>query len=160
VIGATDEMVPAQISALPDREITNLLLFEIPKGVLFDTPVPGLGAHYSKFGRKSGYSATIAGVATPNFQKFPQVNAYGYIDLSYSRRVSDSLDIKVGVTYTYSPKSDTPPDPFALQYKHAEAMSWLPTSADNLNPDPDRSGHNFFFNISGTFEAFGGGNDH
>ncbi|MFL5046674.1 MAG: hypothetical protein ACJ8EA_17730 [Xanthobacteraceae bacterium] len=155
LIGATDELLPVQLSTLPDREMFVGGVQVVPKGVFFDVPVPALGLHYSKYGRTQGLSGTLAGLAKPDLNKLGQVQTFGYLDMRYAKRLSNAIDLDVGVTYTYSPGSEPGgPESLQLQYLHARSKSWLPSSRDNVSPDANRSGHNFMFTIRGTFDAF------
>jgi hypothetical protein len=154
LIGATDDLLPVQIAALPDAKLLMLGTQVVPKGVFFDTLVPGLGVHYSKYGVTDGFSGTVAGLAVPDLNNITNVKTYGYVDLRYAKRVSDALDIDVGITYTYSlNNSAASNDPLQLQYLHAESKSWLPPSQENQPPDANRSGHNFMFTVRGQFNA-------
>ena len=154
LIGATDDLLPAQIASMPNREMLIVGGQVVPKGVFFDTFVPGLGLHYSNYGRTQGVSGTVAGLAKPDLDHIGQVQAFGYADLHYAKRVSNAVDLDFGMTYTYSPTSATSAtDPLQLQYLHAESKSWLAPSQDNQPPDVDHSGHSFQFTIKGTFDA-------
>lgn len=155
VIGATDELLPVQLSSLPDREMFIGGVQVVPKGVFFDVPVPALGLHYSKYGHTQGVSGTVAGLAKPNLDNLGQVQTFGFVDLRYARRVSNAVDLDVGITYTYSPTSEAgETEALQVEHLHARSKSWLPTTRDNQSPGADRSGHNFMFNIKGTFDAF------
>jgi hypothetical protein len=153
LIGATDDLLPAQIASMPNRELLIVGGQVVPKGVFFDTFVPGLGAHYSNFGTGQGISGTVAGLAKPDLDHIGQVQAFGYADLHYARRVSNTVDLDFGMTYTYSPTSTaSQTDALQLQYLHARSKSWLPPSQDNQPPAVDHSGHSFMFTIKGTFD--------
>jgi hypothetical protein len=157
VKGATDDTLPVQFTSLPDRTIFTALGLVVPPGVFFDFPVPGFGAHYCKYSRTQGVSATGAALAKPDLEHLGQVQTFGYIDLHYAKRMSSTVDIDVGLTYTYSPaRAASLNDPLQLQYLHARSKDWVPASQDNVPPDVDRSGHNIMFSIKGTFEKFGG----
>src|SRR5215475_1105929 len=154
LIGATDELLPVQLASMPDREMFIGGLQVVPKGVFFDVPVPALGLHYSKYGRSQGFSGTLAGLAKPDMSNLGQVQAFGYVDLHYAKRVTNAVDIDIGMTYTISPSSAAGTnEDLQLQYLRARSKPWLPTSRDNMSPDADRSGQNFMFNIKGTFDA-------
>ncbi|WP_315836561.1 hypothetical protein [Bradyrhizobium prioriisuperbiae] len=175
VIGATEELLPIQLAALPDREMFIGGAQVIPKGVFFDVPVPALGLHYSRYGRSAGVSGTIAGLAKPDMSNLGQVQYFGYLDLRYAKRVTSAVDLDVGITYTYSPSAATGANDEQKvgtlhdresylaaiaerdAYKQAASKSWQPTTRDNTPPGADRSGHNFMFTIRGTFDALGGG---
>jgi len=151
LIGATDELLPAQLSSLPNREVFIGGVQAVPKGVFFDVPVPALALHYSKYGYTQGVSATIAGLAKPDLDHIGQVQAFGFID--DAKRVSNAVDLDFGVTYTYSPAgAKAPSEALQVQYLHARSKSWLGPSRDNEVPGADRSGHNLMFNIRGTFD--------
>lgn len=153
LIGATDELLPVQIASLPGREMFVGGAQVVPKGVFFDTFVPALGLHYSKYGRTQGVAGTIAGLAKPDLEHLGQVQAFGYVDLHYAKRVSDAVDLDVGITYTYSPSHAAgESEALQLQYLHARSKSWLPRSQDNDPPGDDRSGHRFMFTLKGTFD--------
>ena len=153
LIGATDDLLPAQIAAMPNRELLIVGGQVVPKGVFFDTFVPGLGAHYSNYGTSQGISGTIAGLAKPDLDHIGQVQAFGYADLHYARRASNTVDLDFGMTYTYSPTGTaSQADALQLQYLHASSKSWLPPSQDNQPPAADHSGHSFMFTIKGTFD--------
>jgi hypothetical protein len=153
LIGATDDLLPAQIASMPNRELLIVGGQVVPKGVFFDTFVPGLGAHYSNYGTSQGISGTVAGLAKPDLDHIGQVQAFGYADLHYARRVSNTVDLDFGMTYTYSPTSTaSQTDALQLQYLHASSKSWLPSSQDNQPPAADHSGHSFMFTIKGTFD--------
>jgi hypothetical protein len=155
LIGATDELLPVQLSSLPDREMFVGGLQVVPKGVFFDVPVPALGLHFSKYGRTQGLSGTLAGLAKPDLDHLGQVQTFGYLDLHYAKRVSNAVDLDVGITYTYSPSSAAGEvERLQVQYLHARSKSWVPQTRDNEPPGADRSGHNFMFSIRGTFDAF------
>jgi hypothetical protein len=155
LIGATDELLPVQLSSLPDREMFVGGVQVVPKGVFFDVPVPALGFHYSKYGRSQGLSGTLAGLAKPDLDHLGQVQTFGYLDLHYAKRVSNAVDLDVGVTYTYSPSSAAgEAERLQVQYLHARSKSWMPQTRDNEAPGADRSGHNFMFSIRGTFDGF------
>jgi hypothetical protein len=82
-----------------------------------------------------------------------QVQAFGYVDLHYAKRVSNAVDLDVGITYTYSPTSATgESEELQVQFLHARSKSWLSPSRDNASPGADRSGHSFMFAIKGTFD--------
>lgn len=153
LIGATDNLLPAQIASMPNRELLIVGGQVVPKGVFFDTFVPGLGAHYSNYGASRGISGTIAGLAKPDLDHIGQVQAFGYADLHYARRVSNTVDLDFGMTYTYSPSNTaSQADALQLQYLHASSKSWLPSSQDNQPPAANHSGHSFMFTIKGTFD--------
>jgi hypothetical protein len=153
LIGATDELLPVQLSSLPNRTVSILGVQAVPKGVFFDVPVPALGAHYSNYGYTRGFSATAAALAKPDLDHIGQFQAFGFVDLHYAKRVSNTVDLNFGATYTYSPAGATPPnEALQVQYLHARSKSWLGPSRDNEVPGADRSGHNFMFNIRGTFD--------
>ena len=110
-------------------------------------------AHYSRYGTRQGFSITGAGLVVPNLSDFTHPNLFAYFDTSYSRRVSDSLDLSVGLTYTFSPTAaNAKPDTLQFQYLHAESKSWLPPSEDNLVPDQNLSGHNVMVTVKGKFQ--------
>ena len=153
LIGATDELLPAQLSSLPNREVFIGGVQAVPKGVFFDVPVPALALHYSKYGYTQGVSGTIAGLAKPDLDHIGQVQAFGFIDARYAKRLSNAVDLDFGVTYTYSPAgAKAPSEALQVQYLHARSKSWLGPSRDNEVPGADRSGHNLMFNIRGTFD--------
>jgi len=154
LIGSNNELAPSQFTSLPDRKVLILGAQAVPAGVFFDTIVPAGGLHYSKYGRSQGVSLTIAGLAKPNLDKIGEVQTYGYLDLHYAKRVSNILDIDIGITYTRS-QSKLPElsDPLQLQYLHAQSKSWLAPSRDNAPEGADRSGQNFMFTIKGEFEG-------
>ena len=153
LIGATDELLPVQLSSLPDRTVSILGVQAVPKGVFFDVPVPALGAHYSKYGYTRGFSATGAALVKPDLDHIGQFQTFGFVDLRFAKRVSNTVDLDFGATYTYSPAGATPPnEALQVQYLHARSKSWLGPSRDNEVPGADRSGHNFMFNIRGTFD--------
>ena len=153
VIGATDELLPVQLSSLPNRKVSILGVQAVPKGVFFDVPVPALGAHYSNYGYTQGFSATGAALAKPDLDNIGQFQAFGFVDLRYAKRLSNTVDLDFGATYTYSPAGAPPPsEALQVQYLHARSKSWLGPSRDNEVPGADRSGHNFMFNIRGTFD--------
>jgi len=153
LIGATDDLLPAQIASMPNRELLIVGGQVVPKGVFFDTFVPGLGAHYSNYGTSQGISGTVAGLAKPDLDHIGQVQAFGYADLHYARRASNTVDLDFGMTYTYSPTSAASrTDTLQLQYLHASSKSWLPSSQDNQPSTADRSGHSFMVTIKGTFD--------
>lgn len=157
LVGATEEALPAQVASIPGREVLTLLGQIVPKGVFFDVPVPGVGAHYSKFGTKNGVSATAAGLAKPDMEHLGRVQLFGYVDLHYARRVSETVDVNVGITYTYSPSGAVGEDEkLQVNYLHARGKPWMPETRDNEPDGKDRSGHNFMFSIKGTFDALGG----
>jgi hypothetical protein len=153
LIGATDELLPAQLSSLPNREVEIRYVQAVPKGVFFDVPVPAFGWHYSKYGYTQGESITVAGLAKPDLDHIGQVQTYGFFDAHYAKRVSNAVDLDFGITYTYSRAGATPPsEALQVQYLHAQSKSWLGPSRDNEVPGVDRSGHNLMFNIRGTFD--------
>jgi hypothetical protein len=153
VIGATEELLPIQLSSLPDREMFIGGAQVVPKGVFFDVPVPALGVHYSKYSRRQGISGTVAGLAKPDLNHLGQVQTFGYVDLHYARRMTNTVDLDVGVTYTYSPSSAAgEAEALQVQHLHARSKSWMPQSRDNEPPGTDRSGHNFMFTLKGTFD--------
>jgi len=155
LIGATEELLPVQLSSLPDREMFIGGAQVVSGGVFFDVPVPALGLHYSRYGREHGVSATAAGLAKPDLDNLGKVQTFGYVDLHYAKRVTNAVDLDVGITYTYSPSSDFgEPEQLQVQYMHARGKPWLPTSRDNQPAGADRSGHNFMFAIKGTFDLF------
>lgn len=175
VIGATDELLPAQLASMPDREMFIGGAQVIPKGVFFDVPVPAAGLHYSRYGHSQGVSGTIAGLAKPDMANLGHFQYFGYLDMHYAKRVSHAVDLDVGITYTYSPSAATSASDEdkvgALHeresylaaiaeraaYQQAASKPWLPASRDNTPAGADRSGHNFMFTIRGTFDALGGG---
>jgi hypothetical protein len=154
VLGATEDLLPVQVAALPDRELFVGGVQVVPKGVFFDTFVPALGLHYSKYGRQQGVSGTVAGLAKPDLDHLPDVQYFVYLDLHYAKRVSKAVDLNFGMTYTFSPSSagGEPDPPLQLQYLHAQSKSWEPPSRDNQPDGADRSGHSFMFTIKGTFD--------
>jgi len=155
LIGATDELLPVQLSSLPDREMFIGGAQVVPKGVFFDVPVPAVGLHYSRYGRGHGVSGTVAGLAKPDLDNLGQVQTFGFVDLHYAKRVSNAVDLDVGITYTYSPSSELgSAEELQVQYLHARSKPWLPQSRDNQPPGADRSGHNFMFSVKGTFDLF------
>jgi len=152
LIGATDELLPVQLSSLPNREVFIAGVQAVSKGIFFDVPVPALALHYSKYGYTQGISGTIAGLAKPDLDHIGQMQFFGFLDAHYAKRVSNTVDLDFGVTYTYSPAGATPPsEALQVQYLHARSKSWLGPSRDNEVPGADRSGHNLMFNIRGTF---------
>ncbi|HEY3065909.1 MAG TPA: hypothetical protein VGL09_08970 [Methylomirabilota bacterium] len=158
VLGALDDILPAQIAALPDRELFIGGLQAVPKGVFFDVTVPGLGAHYSKFTRDSGFAGTVAGLAKPDLAKLgtpsKAVSLFAYLDFQYAKRLTDTVDLNVGLTYTYTPETEPgKPDNLQFQYFKAKSHSWLPESRENLPPATDQSGHSLMFRVRGTFDA-------
>lgn len=154
LIGATDELLPAEISSLP-RSVFIGGVQAVSKGVFFDVPVPALALHYSNYGYTQGVSGTIAGLAKPDLDHIGQVQVFGFADLRYAKRVTNSVDLDFGVTYTYSPAGATAPnEALQVQYLHARSKSWLGPSRDNEVPGADRSGHNVVFNIRGTFDGW------
>jgi hypothetical protein len=154
LIGATDDLIPVQIAALPDHDLLIGGLQLIPKGVFFNVNAPGPGFHYSSYRSDHGFSGTLAGLVLPNLSDLSDPNLFAYLDVSYSKRVSESLDIKIDLTYSFSPSTATAaPDPLQLQYLHAESKSWLPTSEENLPPDQNLSGNNVMITVKGVFNA-------
>jgi hypothetical protein len=165
LLGATDELLPVQISALPGRELFIVGTQVVPKGVFFDTFVPAFGLHYSKYGREQGVSGTGAVLAKPDLDHLPDVQYFVYLDLHYAKRVSKAVDLDVGMTYTLTSSGGSgEPDALAqhwgpgdtallqLQYLHARSKSWQPSSRDNQPEGADRSGHSVMFTIKGTFD--------
>ena len=152
LIGATNELLPVQLSSLPNRTVSILGAQAVPKGVFFDVPVPALGAHYSKYGYTQGFSGTAAALAKPDLDHIGEFQTFGFVDLRYARRVTNTVDLDFGLTYTYSPAgAAAPSDALQVQYLHARSKSWLGPSRENEVPGADRSGHNVMFNIRGTF---------
>jgi hypothetical protein len=153
LIGATDELLPVQLSSLPNRTVSILGVQAVPKGVFFDVPVPALGGHYSKYGYTQGFSATGAALAKPDLDHIGQFQAFGFVDLHYAKRLSNTVDLDFGATFTYSAAGATPPsEALQVQYLHAQSKSWLGPSRDNEVPGPDRSGFNGMFTVRGTFD--------
>jgi len=68
-------------------------------------------------------------------------------------RLSDSLDLKVGLTCTFSPSSSSD-QPDSIQHKvmQAESKPWLPVSEENLPPDQNLSGQNVMVTVKGVFD--------
>ena len=92
-------------------------------------------------------------LAKPDLDHIGQVQTFGFLDLRYAKRVSNAVDLDFGITYTVSPAgAAAPSDALQVQYLHARSKSWLGPSRDNEVPGADRSGHNFMFNIRGTFD--------
>jgi hypothetical protein len=153
LIGATDDLLPVQIAALPNHRLLMAGGLLVPKGTFFPFITPGVGAHYSWYGTDNGFSVTGAGLAVPNLSNLAGSSVYSYFDTSYSRRVSDSLDLSVGFTYTFSlAGGSTSNDPLQLQVIHAKSQPWLPTSEENLVPDQNLAGHNFMLTVKGKFD--------
>jgi hypothetical protein len=154
LIGATDDIIPVQAAALSNHTFKMGGMLLIPKGVFFDFNAPGLGYHGSWFRGGQGLSFTAAGLAIPNLSDIGDPSLYGYLDVGYSRRVTDSLDLKVGVTATVSPfAAPGAPDPLQLQYLQAASKSWLPTSEENMPPGQDPTKYNVMFSVKGVFDA-------
>ncbi len=154
LIGATDDLVPVQVAALGYHDLTIKWGQVIPKGVFSQMPLPGIGYHLSRFKPDHGFSGTAALLALPNVtDPLSQPTVLGYIDLGYSKRVNDSLDVKVGVTYAYTLAS--PPETYSLSAADILAgyKSWLPPSEENIPPDMNMAGHNLMFMIKGQFSG-------
>lgn len=152
--GTKQRLLPPQIAAMPDSEILNIGMILIPKGVFFDTLAPGGGVHWSHFGLKRGFSLTGGLTAKLDTEKM-RANVLGYADLYYVERVSDTVDLGVGLTYAVDPFSKpADPRPAHLDYKRARYKPWLPTSRSNVAPAEDLSGHRIMFSIRGTHDIF------
>ena len=163
LLGAQDRLLPPQISALPDSRMFIGGTVIVPPGVAFETAVPGLGAHYSNYGRKSGYSATVGAVVKPSLKELGSLDAgkilpvYGYLDLRYVRRVSETVDLGLRIGYTYAPgKKSSDDDALPPDFLGAKAKPWLDTSRENVPPEEDTSGHKVFFRVEGTMDWLGG----
>jgi hypothetical protein len=163
LLGAQDRLLPVQVSSLPDSRLFIGGTVIVPPGVAFDTAVPGLGAHYSNYGRKRGYSGTLGVVVKPDLAALGSMNVrrilpiYGYLDLRYVRRVSDTIDLGVRIGYTYSPPEESAAGPTPTDFLGAKHKPWLPTSRENIPPGEDTSGHKVFFKLEATHDLFGGG---
>jgi hypothetical protein len=152
LLGATDELVPVQVAALPDRSVFIGGVQAVPKGVFFDTPVPALGVHYSRFGRRTGFSGTLAGLAKPDLDNLGQFQVFGFLDLHYAKRVSSAVDLNIGLTYTYSPSGSAGEvEPLQFEVLKARSRPGGARGRDNPGDPADRSGHNLMFSIKGTF---------
>jgi hypothetical protein len=155
VLGALDEMAPSWMASLPDRSITTYGWEAVPAGTFFQAVTPGFGIHLSKYGRKQGYSATVAGLAVPEPSNLLHWNAYGYVDLQYGRRVSKTVDLNFRATLVYGDESLSN-EPLSLQYLHAEAKSWQPTSAENQPASPPLNGPSIMFSLNGIHDLLSG----
>ncbi len=154
LIGATDDLVPVQVAELAYHDLTMIGGQVIPGGVFSQLPYPGGGLHISRFKPDHGFSGTAAGLFLPNVtDPLSQPTVAGYLDVGYSKRVNDSLDVKVGVTYAYFWAS--PPETYSLSaaYILAGFKSWLPASEENPAPDMNVGGSNLMFMIHGQFSG-------
>jgi hypothetical protein len=162
LLGTKDRLLPVQIGAMPDSSMFLVGAVPIPKGVFFDTVAPAAGVHYSDFGRESGFSLTAGLIVKPNLEQMGKdwgrmLSFFGYADLYYVKRVSDTVDLGFGLTYAVDPfSSQSDPGPAYLHYMESKHKPWLPTSSENVAPSEDRAGHRIMFKITGTHNAFGG----
>jgi hypothetical protein len=146
---------------MPDSSLLTGPMIAIPKGVFFDTIAPALGVHYSKFGQRRGFSLTAGTVAKPNLDQLGKdwgklVSIFGYLDIYYVKRISDTFDLGLGLTWAWDPFSArSEPGPAHLHFLESKNKPWLPTSRENVPPSEDRSGHRLMFKIQGTHDIFG-----
>jgi hypothetical protein len=173
--GALDRLLPVQVAAMPDSRLLMVGGLVLPKGVAFDTVVPGLGFHYSEYGTRQGVSATVGGVTYPRLTQLGKPGAsfskvlpiFGHVELRGVRRVSDTVDLGFGLTYSYSPTPGGSGEhrPPALEYlpglrprdyRGMEYQPWNPVSEDNIPPEQAVAKHRFMFRIEGTHDLLGG----
>lgn len=159
VLGALDEMAPSWMASLPDRTIRTYGLEAVPAGTFFNAVTPGFGFHHSHYGAEHGFSATVAGLAVPEPSNLLHWNAYAYADFQYGTRVSKTVDLNFRATWIYGDESLSS-EPLQLQYLHAEAKAWLPSSAQNQPEASLLSGHNVMFSLSGTHDLLSGRSDY
>jgi hypothetical protein len=161
LLGASSRPLPSLLSALPDSSFRSLGAFSVPSGVFFDVPAPGLGAHWSKFGRKSGFSLTTGFLGIPDINQFGDdwsraLSLYGYADLYYVKRLSKTIDLGIGFTYAIDFFSDrAEPTPAFLHYQESKFLPG-PESRENVKPVEDRSGQKFMFKLEFTHNWLGG----
>lgn len=170
LLGALDRLLPVQIAAMPDSRLLMVGGVLLPRGVVFDTIVPGIGLHFSQYGTRRGGSVTLGGVTYPRLTELGAVGVptskaalgrvfpiFGYVDLRYAQRISNTVDLGVGLTYAYSPSSGGPdePDRQELHYLEAKYQPWLPASQENIAPAEATSKHRFMFRIEGTHDLLG-----
>lgn len=162
LLGTKDRLLPVQFGALPDSSFVNVGTIAVPSGVFFDTPAPAAGAHWSKFGRDQGFSLTASVIGTPNLDQIAKdwsraASVYGYADLYYVKRVSDTVDLGVGLTYAIDVFGErAAPTPAHLHYLESKYKPWLPPSQENVPPAEDRSGQRLMFRLKGTHDLLGG----
>ena len=162
LLGTKDRLLPIQLGALPNSSFVNVGTIAIPSGVFFDTPAPAAGAHWSTFGRKSGFSLTGGVVGKPNLDQIGKdwgrlFSVYGYADLYYVKRVTHTVDLGFGLTYAIDVFGEkAPPTPAHLHYLESKYQPWLPTSRENVAPADDRSGQRLMFRVKGTHDLLGG----
>ena len=130
--------------------------------MFFDVPTLALGGHWSKFGRRSGFSLTAGGLGVPNPDQVGKdwgkaASVYGYADLYYVKRVSKTVDLGFGLTYAidvFGEKADL--NPAHMHYLDSKHQPWLPSSRENVPPSEDRSGQRIMFRLKGTHDLLGG----
>ena len=131
-------------------------------GVFFDIPAPAAGVHWSRFSPRQGFSLTGGIVATPNREQIGKdwgkvVSVYGYADLYYVKRVSQTVDLGFGLTYAidvFGKRADL--TPAHLHYLESKYQPWLPESRENVPPAEDRSGQRLMFRLKGTHDLTNG----
>ncbi len=162
LLGTNSRLLPPQFGALPDSSFVNVGTIAIPSGVFFDTPAPAAGAHWSKFGRTSGFSLTGGVVGTPNLDQIGKnwgkaFSVYGYADLYYVKRVAQTVDLGFGLTYAIDVFGErAAPTPAHLHFSESKYQPWLPGSRENVAPAEDRSGQRLMFRLKGTHDLLGG----
>lgn len=173
--GATDRLLPVQVAAMPDSRLTMVGGMLLPRGVAFDTIVPGLGFHASQYGRKRGGSITVGGVTYPNLNELGKPGStlgrmfpvFGHVELKGVQRVSDTIDLGFGLAYSYSPspgeadasgapKNEYLPGLTPDNFRGTKHQPWVPSNRDNQGADDPVSKHRLMFRIEGTHDLGGG----